>query len=172
MAQTFLRNRKFLGASVALVIVVLVAGCGGGGGSASAGDAESRTPTVQANSLSTKAFLKKANALCKQTKTRSQIGYVHYAEAHKVPSSGSGLTAKAAEFVTTVFTPIYQDQIDKLRALGAPRGDEAKITSIIEAMERGLAQSKAHPLGFIRSAPFFSEASKLSIAYGLGECSA
>jgi len=172
MAQTFLRNRKFLGVSVVLAVIVLVAGCGGGGGSESARDADSSIPTVQANSLSTKAFLKKANALCKETKTRSQVGYVHYAEANKVPSSGAGLSAKAAEFVTTVFTPIYQDQIDKLRALGAPQGDEAKITSIIGAMERGLAQSKAHPLEFIRSAPFFNEASKLSIAYGLAECSA
>jgi len=170
MEQNFLSIRKYLGASAVLAVMALLAGCGGGGTQGTSGG--SAASQVRSSSLSTKAYLKKANALCKRTKTRSQIGYVHYAQTHKVPSSGSGLTAKAADFVDTVFTPIYQGQINKLRALGAPKGDEAAVASIIAAMERGLAQSRANPLQFIRSAPFFGEASRLSVAYGMTECSA
>jgi len=172
MTQIFFRIKRFTAASAVFAIVVLVVGCGGGDNSESASGADSTTPPVQQGSLSTASFLKKANAICKQATTQSQVGYVHYAERNRVPTSGPGLTAKAADFVNTIFTPIYQGQIDKLRALGAPAGDEATVTSIVGAMERGLAQSKAHPLEFIRSAPFFSEAAKLSVAYGMTDCSA
>ena len=142
-----------------LVLAGVAAGCGGS------------SDESQTTALTKAEFVKQANAICYETKERSAAAYKQYAQTNAVPSSGPGLTAKAADLVENVFIPIYDEQIEKISALGTPIGDEKEVDAILTAMQAGVEGAKREPLPFIRESAALNRASQLAVAYGLPECS-
>jgi hypothetical protein len=65
-----------------------------------------------------------------------------------------------------------QDGIDRIRALGAPAGDEDQVKALLDAAQRGLDTLKDHPHQLAKggAAPAFDEANKLAGDYGLDQC--
>lgn len=117
------------------------------------------------------AFIKQASAICLAAKERASEEFEIYLRENKVPPSGPGMVAKAQDVVDSVFGPVYELQVKKIRALGAPRADVAQVGEILTAMQRGVEKAKEEPLEFMRKGTSLNQASRLAEDYGLTACS-
>ena len=135
---------------------LLAAGCG------------SSDKSGEKSSITKAEFVKKGNAVCAQgNKEIDAAGKKLFGkDPNKRPSK-----AKLEEFATTVLIPSVEDQVSKIRALGAPKGDEAKVKAILDAADQGIQKGKQDPLSLTNegSDPF-AKANKLAKAYGLTVC--
>jgi hypothetical protein len=172
LIRTSTFQRASLAAFMVFVLLAVAAGCGGGDGSGSESKSVGDKSTVNTHtgSLSKKEFIRKAGAICLAAHERSAAEFAKYVNDHEVPTSGPGLIAKATDVVAKVFVPVYELQIEKINALGAPKGDLPQVNTMLTAMQQGIERAKQHPLQFIRRPTAFSRASKLATAYGLSAC--
>jgi hypothetical protein len=155
------------------LLLALAAGCGSNSGNASNSTTvggESTVAATHTGSLSKAEFTKKASAICVAAHERSAEEFAKYSSENNVPSSGPGLLAKASDVVAKIFVPVYELQIEKISALGAPGGDLQQVNSLLIAMQQGIEGAREHPLQFIRRSTAFNRASKLATAYGLPAC--
>jgi hypothetical protein len=139
-----------------MVVALVVAGCGGG--SSSSG------PTI-----SKAVFIKKADAICKESIERIEKSFVAY-----LRKSGGGIhPGKAAEeeLVGKALVPSVKREVRELRALGAPSGDEDRVDAIIGALEEGVETAESDPKAVTASSEVvFGIASRLAKEYGLEAC--
>jgi hypothetical protein len=142
------------GAAVALVMVA--AGCGGGGDS---------TTTA---SISKAEFIKKADAICKKGQEKLHAGFetlINESGAHR------SRLEEEEEWVNDVIAPNVHREVSEMRTLGAPKGDEGRIESLLAAVEGGLRRLQENPQSVLASsAKTFSDAIKLETEYGLQTC--
>lgn len=145
--------RRVAAVAATLLVGLGAAGCG------SSSSTSSKAPTL------TKAeFLAQANAICttgnqKQTAATKALG------AKPTP-------AQIAKFVTTVFVPGIQSQIDGVRALGARTSDAATVTKMLDVAQADLDKVKSKPSLLAGNAPPFADFAKLAHPYGLTACAA
>jgi hypothetical protein len=148
-------------ALVAILTVGLVAaGCG----------SSSSTSTTAA--LTKAEFLKQGNAICK--KGNQQINKVaHQTFNPKKYPNGPPPKSVQTKFVTDTVIPSVQGQIDGIKALGAPTGDEAQVKAIVDAAQSALDKAKADPTLMFQNNPKndpFAKANQLTTSYGLTAC--
>jgi hypothetical protein len=117
--------------------------------------------------------VEKALAICKAEDAKA------FAEA---PSSmreierDAGKSQKEAEvaLVPDLLVPSYQARIDRIRALGAPRGDEAQVEAILAAMQEMTDEAKADPAKYHYAMVHFEhpyrKAKARAEGYGIGDC--
>jgi len=130
-----------------------VAGCGGGNG----------TSTTAA--ISKADFLKKGNAICKKGNQSIKLAGNHLLPQGKQP------TAAQKQQFTNVALLTIQAEILRVKRLGAPPGDEAKVNAIIASAQAALQKVKQDPsVLFKQNSDPFAEANKLANAYGLTAC--
>jgi hypothetical protein len=139
--------------TAAFVIAALgAAGCGSSSKSSS-------TPAI-----TKAAFVAKGNAICKDG-NRKLNAAEGQAFGKTKPSK-----AEATSFAKTSFVPIVQGQIDAIRALGAPSGDEATVRKILDTAQKGLDTVKSNPALLAGGPDSFSDFRKLAHPYGLTAC--
>lgn len=144
-----------------LAIVAIGAGCGGDGSAQVTASAEVEKPT----------YLKKAEAVCKQTNVRIQEGW------EKFVKSKGGDPVKAFEgedaeneFATTVILPEKQQQVDEMAELTAPEADQKEVESIVAAYQEGVDVGEDDPQAVMSAQGVFKYAAKQAEDYGLREC--
>jgi len=179
----------------ALLVGLLAAGCGGddddgasagaatteaasdGDAGSTGGDADSDSTGGDADgdSAETKTipkaeFVKRANAICRSTleKITSEVFPVL---EKSVDKSEDAKAAAEASLVPTVLVPGLQAEIDEIRALGVPSGDEEQVEAFLGAVQEIVDQGKADPesLGSSAVEPY-AEAAALADKYGLISC--
>ncbi len=147
---------------------MLAAGCGSDDDDDSSSDSTEATSSAAApsESLTKTEFLTQGNAICAEgDKTIDQA----------FSSLGNNPTdEQATQVITTTVVPAVQTEIDGLKALGAPSGDEAQVTAVLDAAQTANDALKADPTvilnqGSSGSDPF-AEANRLAKEYGLTEC--
>ena len=85
---------------------------------------------------------------------------------NKKPAKGQAL-----KFAKDTIIPSVQSQINGVRALGAPAGDKAKVSAIVNAAQSALDKAKKNPIVLTQNGPDpFKKANQLSKAYGLTVC--
>lgn len=145
-------NRGLQLASGMLATLVVV-GCGGGASSETAG------------AITKAEFISQADAICAET---------NQAMEDKVQATfGGGSQPGKAEqeaFVTETILPSIEGDLEKVRALPEPAGDEAAIDQFLSDAEKGVAEAKKDPEGFPKSAPSLQKSSGEAAAYGLKVC--
>lgn len=139
-------RRLTLVASVAVVSVGTLVGCG-----------SSSKPAITKT-----AFLSKANAIC------TQGNRVTNAAGAKLGNSPT--RAQIVGVVETQFVPSIQGSISSIRALGAPSGDQAKVTSMLNLAQADLNKVKSNPLLLVGNSTPFADFAKVAHPYGLTEC--
>ena len=163
------RTLGHIGALVVMSVVALV-GCGASGGDEPA--AEPTTTTTEAPSPSTSEagsepdgdakadFVAQANEIC-----RAAIE----AMAGQEPSTAD--EADMVAYLSDVFIPSVRQQLDDIRDLGFPAGDEAELTEMLDASDAALDRIEADPAGVLASGedPFEGVSGQLN-GYGLTEC--
>lgn len=113
-------------------------------------------------SLSKADFVSQANSICKTANQElDQAGQ----------ALGQNPTPEELEsFVADNVTPTIQTELDAIRALGAPTGDEQTVDAILTAADAALQQVAADPSLLTSGGDPFAEANQLADDYGLTVC--
>ena len=108
-------------------------------------------------------FLKQGNAICKAGNQKINQAFNQI--------QGSPTQAQAEQVVTTTVIPSIQGQIDDIRNLGIPSGDETQVNKILNDAQSALDQVKKDPSLITQNgADPFAQANKEASAYGLTVC--
>jgi hypothetical protein len=141
------------------IVGICVAGCG----------SSSSTSTQTTPSISKAEFVAKGNAICVKGEKAQEAETDAYVKKHGLENK-KPTKAEQAEMVKTVFAPNIQSQIDGVRALGAPSGEEQQVESAIEISQQTLDEAKANPSLFFSNENLFAAAGKQLHALGLAAC--
>lgn len=143
-----------------LVVGVCAAGCGSSSNS---------TSTETTAAISKAEFVAKGNAVCVKGEKAQEAEINAYFKEHglknKKPSK-----AQEAELVETVLVPNIQSQINGVKALGAPSGEEQQVSSALELSQQTLEKIEANPELAFGKKDTFAAAGKQLHALGLKEC--
>ena len=143
----------------------LFSGCGGSDSS----NASATSESANSAPLTKKQFVAQANQICQKgleekdeavNKAREELP----AQVLKNPTPQS-----LAIFVEQTVIPAYQDLIDQLNQLDAPKGEEAAIEEIMTKYEASLKIIEAQPAKAVKITPFVT-ADEAAKAYGLEGC--
>lgn len=137
-----------------LIVGLAVAGCGG--------SSDSSSSTTSAATLSKAQFLSQANAIC--AKGNKELN----AAGAKLGKNSS--QADFTRYVTGTAIPGIQSQIDGITALGAPSGDQATVTSMLNLAQQDLDKIKANPDLLAGNVDQFANFAKVAHPYGLTAC--
>ena len=147
--------------AAAAVAALLLVGCGGDDESSANG------------SISKAEFIAKADAICKQSNKRMEKELFLFLRKNR---TGGSLRKPSVEqnekFILTVLIPNLKQEIEELKELGVPEGDEEKIEAMIAALEEGLetAEDETETVAAGTADIVFGIASRLAGEYGLQTC--
>ena len=147
---------------IAVVLALAAAGCGEKDESA----ASSTTTTA----LTKAQFVRDANKICKTEGDKvERASKQFFADA---PPDKEPPPAEIEKFGEKTVYPAIQSTIDRIKALGAPAGDEDTVNAYLAALQAGLDELKQNPQQLAEggSAPAFEQADKLASDYGLDDC--
>jgi len=160
-----------------VTITGLCIGCGREGSTTSNGSTDASTATTAAAGNSKAragSFAAEATKLCDEIRQKylAEVPAI-VAEAHKNGGSQSPeqIEAKA---IQAPLSNSLQEKVDKVRALGIPKGDEEQVEAILAAIEEVAEEVRTEPAKFLYQQshfehPFF-KARHLADAYGIGHC--
>ncbi len=112
--------------------------------------------------ISKTAFLSKANAICAHGNS------VTNAAGAKLGTNPT--QAQVTAVVKTEFVPSIQGSINSIRALGAPSGDQATVTNMLNVAQADLNKVKSNPLLLASNSSPFADFAKVAHPYGLTDC--
>ncbi len=145
-------------AACALAIGLIAAGCG-----------SSNDNSTSTSSLTKAQWIAKADAICQQGNQEiNTAGKQLFGNQQAPPSQ-----ADQEKFASDTLVPNIQKQIDDIRALGAPSGDEDQVNAILDAAQKGVDQAKANPSLLTEQGSGqdpFAGANKLATQYGMKVC--
>jgi hypothetical protein len=142
-------------AAATLIVGLAAAGCGSSSSS-------SKTTSTATPAITKAAFLAKANAICTQG---NKVSNAAAAKLGKSPSQ-----AQITALVKSTDVPSIQTQIDGIRALGAPAGDQATIANILNLAQADLNKVKSNPALLAGTTNPFANFAKIAHPYGLTAC--
>lgn len=132
----------------------MLAGCGGGGSTATVTKAE---------------FVKRGNRICEQG--RREIEARFRKTNNRLRASGKKVSkAEQEKGLVRVFAAPYEAEIEALRELPPPEGEEEALATVVEAMEGALRKVKAEPHALANSSKHFAQVNAASSGLGLTEC--
>jgi hypothetical protein len=153
------RGGLALGAALALVLTTVgVAGCGSSSGSSSASSAAA----TSASTISKSVFLAKANAICVKGNAASKAARTRLGAR---PSE-----EQIVSFVRGTEAPAVQAQINQIRALGAPAGDQATIKKMLDLAQQAVGRVKVVPTILTTGEDVFAPFAVIAHPYGLTSC--
>jgi hypothetical protein len=150
------KKRLFVATALALAVGAVAAGCGSG----------SDSSTTSTAAVTKSEFLAQGNKICADgNKAINQA-------ANKEFSNGKPSASQVTQFVTKTVIPSIQSQINGIKALPAPAGDEAQVSDIVTSAQNAVDKAKANPHLLTQSGSEdpFTEANKLAEHYGLTRC--
>lgn len=135
------------------VLAVFAAGCGGG-------DEESLTKAE---------YVKQGNAICEESVKELGEEVKVYAKEHESDSRPD--KAATVAFMNETVFPAFESQVEELRELPAPEGDEEKLESTLDKLEGGIEEGKKDPENFfLETDNQMAEGKKAAEAYGVKRC--
>ncbi|HET8975742.1 MAG TPA: hypothetical protein VFN15_03850 [Solirubrobacterales bacterium] len=162
-----------------VALALLLGACGDeDGGDAVTTDPESLVP-------SKRDYIVQADTICDQVdqaiRTEAEISLGISADDFELTPEGEIVflpgrrpsDQRVRRFGTEVVLPALRDQLERLRALTPPSGDEAAVAAIYDRAERGIDRLEADPgafndAGAVRRS--LTEARRLGRRYGFFEC--
>jgi hypothetical protein len=153
---------KSLAVIAALAALALViAGCG---------DSDDST-TDSTASLTKAEFVKQGNAICAAGNKELDEGFGEFAEENNLSQKKEPTQEQFEEVAEDVLIPGISNQIDKLRALGTPEGDEGEVDQILTGAEEALEEIEDDPaLASEEDNGPFGDVNKEAREYGLTTC--
>ena len=144
-----------------VLAIAVIAGCG---------SSDDSTETDESVALTKVEFIKQGDAICAKGNERLEDEADEFAEDNDV-DTGNPTEDQQEEVIVTVVGPALQSQADELGELGAPEGEEDKVTAIVEALEAGAQELEDDPGSLLESgAEPLVEARKLATEFGFKTC--
>jgi hypothetical protein len=140
-------------------LALIAAGCG-------SSKKTTTTTTAAKPAISKAQFLAQGNAICADGNRKLAV---QQRALEKLVGNKPPTDAQVAAYVKTTFIPAIQAQIDRLRALGTPAGEESAVTHILDAAQSDLNSVKGNALLLVNDHPFASFA-RGAHPYGLKQC--
>lgn len=141
-------------------IALAVAGCGDDGDDGD--DGATATQTATGPALSKEEFIRRADRICAEGDAEIDAEGLEFA----------GREDALNELVQTVIVPMTRQQVDQIRALTPPKGDEEQINEFLDTLERGLSEIEANPslIATTGGTATLIEARQLADDYGFKSC--
>ena len=155
---------KFIVPALA-ALAFAAAGCGGNDETTTVAGASGATG-VSGAPLTQDEFIAQADAICKSANQDIEQ------QANDVFGGGQPTAADVEQFANAVLVPNLQDQVDQLRALTPPEGDEDQINAMIDDLDSAASQVEDDPSllqGSDNSGPF-ADVNQQAEDYGLKVC--
>ena len=147
----------------AALIAVLAAGCGSSDDSTTGGSDE--------GSLSKAEFVKQGNQICAQGSKDINVEFEEFTQENGISETKAPAKDVQEEAVEEILIPSIGRQIDEVKALGTPEGDEGEVEALIVAEEEVLEEAEEDPIALLEGGSAKEkEANKLASAYGLTAC--
>jgi hypothetical protein len=117
--------------------------------------------------ISKAEFIRAGNAICRATiQTLTEEGRETFSEAEL-----KGTNVAGVPFVLGTYVPEFRAEVRRLRALGAPSGDEARVEAILLAIEGMIGEAKREPDRIVHQVTNrYARPQELAMSYGLDEC--
>ena len=136
---------------------------------AGCGDDDEDTTGASSAPLTKQEFAQQANQICADGNEEIDEG------AQATFSEGRPAPEDQEAFFTDTVIPNVQSQIDDIRALTPPEGDEEEVAAIVDSAQSAVDEIEADPAALADieeggSSDPFAEANKLAEDYGLEEC--
>jgi hypothetical protein len=145
-------------AVLGVLAAALLSGCGGDGDS-----------SATAESLTKAQFVKQADGICAKYNRKGESQVQKVVESFNL-DQGEPDQDVVAKGVAAVAVPILEEQIEELRALPVPDGEEQEVALILERQEQSLEKVEDEPLFRVSGNPY-EELNEPAADYGLVECS-
>jgi hypothetical protein len=145
-----------------VAVAAVIAGCGSSDDSS----------TNSATALTKAEFVKQGDAICEKGSKQIEDEAESFADENDVDTENP-TDEQQEEVVETVVGPALQTQADELGELGAPSGEEAKVTAMLEVLEEVAEEFESDPgvlLGSDGSDPL-DKANELADEFGFKACS-
>jgi len=144
-----------------LAVALFAAGCG-----------SSSDTTESTASLTKAAFLKQGNAICAAGNKEINAGFEKFFKENEFSKKKQPTQAQLEEAAEEIAIPSIRKQIDGIRALGAPSGEEEQVNEIVDTAEEALEEGEEDPAALVseENGNLFAKANKLADAYGLTAC--
>jgi hypothetical protein len=157
-------SKPFIALLAALAAIsMIVAGCGGGG--------DSSTDSTASSSLTKSEFLKQGNAICAKGEKELSEKFDKFAEEENLSENKPPTEAQLAKASEEFFLPIITEQVEGIRALGPPSGEEQQVDEVLTAAEEGIEKAEEDPASLANEKEDpFAEANELANEYGLVKC--
>jgi hypothetical protein len=151
--------------AVLSVAALIPAGCGGGGGEETA-------------QISRSAFVEKGSAICVATRRGIRSDFEAFTKGKQGKEveraeKANELTPEeaAAQVGEEIIVPAMRQELEELRALGVPPGDDDKVTALLVAFEEGVEKAEKHPeRAATVGTEAFGESGRVAGDYGLEGC--
>ena len=149
-------TRRLLAIFVSAVgIAAIAAGCGG----------ESTPSPTKAE------FTKQASAICEKGVKDIQRGIEVLVRKRAGQNAGAFSKPLPDAAAEDVVLPNFEEQVEDLRALGSPSGDEAEVTAILTTFEKAIKEGAEEPKGIFRGgAASLGKTNQMATKYGLKYC--
>jgi hypothetical protein len=155
----------------ALGLAMLGAGCGGDDDETTVATgttgATGATGAAGGEPLSKQEFIKQADAIC--AKGDDEINR----EGNQAFQGEPPSTEEQEQFATDTVIPNIQNQVDQIRTLTPPEGDEDEVNAILDAAQEGIDKLEEDPSLIAEGGAAggtFEEANRLAQDYGLRDC--
>jgi hypothetical protein len=135
-----------------LVLALMLAGCGG---------SDDSTEQVAQDKV---VFLEKADAICAKGNQRVETAN------EEAFGDEPAKPAEVEQFVQAELVPAVQAQVNQIRALPMPSGDEEEVEEMLDAAQSDIDKAKSEPNLAVENKPLFVDANALASDYGLTEC--
>lgn len=159
-------NKSLIGLLAGLAaIAALVAGCG-------SSSSEESSSTESTATISKAEFLKQGNKICAEGNREIEEGFNAFSKEENLSEKTRPTNAQLEKAANTVIIPSVRGQIEALRALGKPEGDQGEVDGILANAEAALEEVEAEPtlIAMEGSKEPFATVNKEASAYGLTAC--
>ena len=151
-------NRASLALAALVALAAIVAGCG-------SDDSETTSSLTKAE------FIKQADAICKKENAKIATEFKSFAKENGIPLDKEPNPEQGEELVEEILIPNVKSQAEAIRDLGAPSGEEEKVTELLESLDEGIEEAEEDPGALFSSeTDSFAKANKLARDYGLEVC--
>ena len=152
-------SKRIIAMLAGALAIAVVVGCGGGSDSSS-----------DSSSLTKAEFIKQADAICAKGGELLNKEVEDFGEENDIDPNKT-TKEQQEELITEIVAANVQSQVDEIRTLGAPSGDEAQVETMLDTVEEGVEELESKPNLFLnKKTNPLTRGSDLADKYGLKVC--
>jgi hypothetical protein len=150
----------------ALAIAAVASGCG----SDDNGDSTAETSSSAGPALSKAAFIKQGDKICLEASREYGKGIEDFLEENEVSQAKGPTSEQEEELLADIILPRIKAEMEELRELGPPKGEEEQVDEIFTAVEEVVAEGEDDPSTVTGNENPFAEPNAKAEAFGFEVC--